>query len=149
LLPWCGRFALLSFLFALTLIAASANSTAAAVRITDDEGGNIGQYWSRFMDLRDSGQQVIVDGSCASACTMVLGIVPYDRICFTSRAVLGFHAAYRGFLGFKVINEPATRTLMTFYPFAVRRWIERHGGLGDQMIYLSGPALFAIYRKCS
>jgi hypothetical protein len=37
---------------------------------------------------------VIIDGFCASACTIVLGTVPHDKICVTFRAKLGFHAAW-------------------------------------------------------
>jgi hypothetical protein len=133
---------------AVVLVAASPQPAAAVVRIADDEGGNIGDYWSRFTAIRNAGDIVVIDGACASACTMVLGIVPHDRICVTNRAVLGFHAAYRGFFGFRVINEPATRTLMNLYPDPVRQWINRHGGLRSTMIYLSGPPLFALYRKC-
>lgn len=129
--------------------AAIAIPASATVRITNDKGGNIGVYWSRFMALRDSGQNVVIDGTCSSACTMVLGIVPDDRICMTPRAVLGFHAAWRpGLLGFEIINDPATRTLWDLYPFPIQQWIARHGGLGLQMIYLSGPDLFAMYRQC-
>jgi hypothetical protein len=124
-------------------------TAAAAVRITDDRGGNIGQYWSRYMALRDAGERIIIDGTCSSACTLVLGIVPRDRICVTANAVLGFHAAWRpGFLGLKVINEPATRTLMSFYPEPVRRWIDDNGGLGSETMYLSGRDLMALYRAC-
>lgn len=124
----------------------TANGT---VRITNDPGGKIGTYYSYYTALRDSGQDVIIDGRCSSACTMVLGIVPYDHICVTTRAVLGFHAAWRSaFLGFKTINEPGTRTLWTLYPLPVRQWISQNGGLGLQMIYLSGPRLFAMYRIC-
>jgi hypothetical protein len=130
------------------LLAALPRTAAAVVRIADDEGGNIGAYWSRFMEIRNTGDSVVIDGACASACTMVLGIVPHDRICVTNKAVLGFHAAYRGFFGFRVINEPATRTLMNLYPNPIRQWIDRHGGLQGTMIYLSGPPLFALYRKC-
>jgi hypothetical protein len=122
---------------------------AATVRIADDRGGNIGEYWSRFTALRDSKEQVIIDGICSSACTMVLGIVPRDRICVTGNATLGFHAAYRpGFLGSRIVNEPATRTLWSIYPDAIRQWLARNGGLGTETIYLSGPELFALYRKC-
>jgi hypothetical protein len=131
------------------LLATWPAGVAAAVRITDDEGGNIGAYWSRFVALRDSGGQVVIDGKCASACTMVLGIVPANRICLTANAVLGFHAAWRpGFLGFEVINKPATQTLFNIYPIPIRQWIARNGGLGLTMIYLSGPELFAMYRHC-
>ena len=121
----------------------------AVVRITDDRGGNIGAYWSRFMALRDAGEQIIIDGTCSSACTLVLGIVPHDRICVTQNAVLGFHAAWRpGFLGFEIINDPATRTLWNIYPMPIRQWISRNGGLGLATIYLSGPELFSMYRQC-
>lgn len=124
-------------------------TAAAAVRITDDDGGNIGVYYSRFTALRDSGDEVVIDGTCSSACTMVLGLVPHDRICVTPHAKLGFHAAWRwGFPGFEVINQPATRTLWNLYPVPVRQWIARNGGLGLQTIYLSGPELFAMYRLC-
>jgi hypothetical protein len=129
--------------------AALAQTGAASIRITDDRGGNIGQYWSRYVALRDAGERVVIDGTCTSACTMVLGIVPYDRICVTANAVLGFHAAWRpGFLGFKIINEPATQTLWRLYPPAIRQWIARNGGLGTDMKYLSGSELLAIYREC-
>jgi hypothetical protein len=127
----------------------TSDPAAATVRIADDRGGNIGEYWSRFTALRDTKEQVVIDGICSSACTMVLGIVPRDRICVTDNAMLGFHAAYRpGFLGLRVINEPATRTLMSIYPDAIRQWLARNGGLGTETIYLSGPELFALYRKC-
>ena len=121
----------------------------ATLRITNDRGGNIGAYWSRYIAARDSNEQVIIDGKCSSACTLVLGIVPPHRICVTRNAVLGFHAAWRpGFLGLHVRNEPATRTLLSFYPPPIRQWIARNGGLTDQMLYLSGRALFGLYREC-
>ena len=119
------------------------------MRIRDDGGGNIGEYWSRYTALRDAGDQIIIDGTCSSACTMVLGIVPSGRICMTRQAVLGFHAAWqRSLFGSATINQPATRTLMSFYPPPIRQWIVQHGGLNEQMIYLSGPKLFAMYRTC-
>ena len=40
-----------------------------------------------------SGERVVIDGPCLSACTLVLSTVPSNRICVTRRAVLGFHAA--------------------------------------------------------
>jgi hypothetical protein len=126
-----------------------AQTAAAVVRITGDRGGNIGAYWSRYMALRDTGEQIIIDGICSSACTLVLGIVPHDRICVTQNAVLGFHAAWRpGLFGFEIINDPATRTLWNIYPMPIRQWINRNGGLGRATIYLSGPELLSMYRQC-
>jgi hypothetical protein len=130
------------------IFAVSPGATA-ALRITDDRGGNIGAYWSRFSAVRDSNEPVIIDGKCSSACTLILGLVPSRRICVTKNAVLGFHAAWRpGFLGLPVINAPATRTLLSSYPPAIRQWIARNGGLTDKMLYLSGRDLLALYREC-
>jgi hypothetical protein len=124
-------------------------NAAAVVRITDDRGGNIGAYWARYTALRNAGERIVIDGSCTSACTLVLGIVPRDRICVTANAVLGFHAAWRpGFLGLEVVNDPATRTLWNIYPAPIRAWIARNGGLGPTTIYLSGSELMAMYRHC-
>lgn len=133
----------------LAVVTVSACSAKADLRIKDDGGGNIGAYWSRFIAVRNARESVIIDGTCASACTLVLGIVPHDRICVTRNALIGFHAAWRpNFFGFKVINEPATRTLWSFYPDPIRQWIVRNGGLGTEMIYLSGPELTAMFRQC-
>jgi hypothetical protein len=131
------------------LVATIATAATAAVIIKDDRGGNIGVYWSRYSALRDMGEKVIIDGTCSSACTLVLGIVPTDRICVTRNAQLGFHAAWRpGLLGIKVINEPGTRTLLSFYPTPIRNWIARNGGLGSDMMYLSGTELLTMYKEC-
>jgi hypothetical protein len=101
------------------------------------------------MALRVSKDHVVIDGTCSSACTLVLGIVPANRICVTRNALLGFHAAWQPNLrGQKVFNGPGTRTLMSFYPSPIRQWIVRNGGLGPKMIYLSGPQLMAIYQEC-
>lgn len=133
----------------LLLVWGLAEKAGATVRITEDRGGNIGAYWSRYMALRDAGEQIIIDGTCSSACTLVLGIVPHDRICVTQNAVLGFHAAWRpGFLGFQIINDPGTRTLWNIYPVPIQQWISRHGGLGLATIYLSGPELLGMFRQC-
>jgi hypothetical protein len=92
---------------------------------------------------------VIVDGLCTSACTIVLGSVPHDKICVTSRARFGFHAAWdAGSRGREIIDAEATQALYFMYPFEVRRWIDQHGGLTAHMIFLSGRELAAMYRPC-
>ena len=144
-----GTHAAIAACFAVLVIFVGSRGASATLRITDDHGGNIGAYWSRYMAARDANEQVIIDGKCSSACTLVLGIVPQRRICVTKNAVLGFHAAWRpGFLGFHVTNAPATNTLMSFYPPPIQQWIARNGGLTDQMLYLSGSELMALYREC-
>ncbi|MEA3025710.1 MAG: hypothetical protein QOF91_995, partial [Alphaproteobacteria bacterium] len=75
-------------------LAVLGTSQAFALRITSDAGGQIGRYLENLAALRNSGEHVIIDGPCLSACTMVLGVIPHDRICVTRRARLGFHAAW-------------------------------------------------------
>lgn len=131
------------------LIAAGASAGHAAVRISDDRGGRIGNYIDKYEALRTSGETVMIDGECLSACTMVLGAIAHDRICVTPRASLGFHAAYDfGANGRAVTNSAATRMLYSNYPSAVRHWIAARGGLKSQMIFLHGTELMSMYRPC-
>ena len=65
----------------------------AEVRILASPGGQVGPFLDLFDQVRASGERVVIDGPCLSACTLVLSVVPNDRICVTRRAVLGFHAA--------------------------------------------------------
>ena len=139
------RAALCGVFFA-ALLAAEAG---AAVRISNDKGGQIGPYLDNFAMLRNSGQKVIIDGPCLSACTMVLGIVPRDRICVTSRAKLGFHAAWNPAANGRVVMSHAgTKALWDIYPSHIRSWLSKRGGLKTKMIYLSGSELSAMYPPC-
>jgi hypothetical protein len=136
-------------LLAAVVLLAGMNASHAVVRIADDRGGRIGTYVDKYQGLRSSGETVIIDGLCASACTIVLGAVPHDRICVTSAANLGFHAAWDfGPNGRAVTNAEATQMLYSMYPAPVRRWIAARGGLTPKMIFLRGKALQAMYKPC-
>jgi hypothetical protein len=131
------------------LMAVQASSAQAAIRIKADPGGQIGPYLALLLNWRNSGQRIIIDGPCLSACTMLLGVIPRERICVTSRARLGFHAAWRpADNGGQVTNEPATRLLMEIYPEHVRNWITRRGGLSRKMMFLNGRELAEWYQIC-
>ena len=119
------------------------------VRITDDRGGRIGEYVDKYNDMRTSGDRVIIDGLCASACTIVLGVVAQNKICVTSHANLGFHAAWDfDTNGRAVTNTDATQFLYSLYPSAVQSWITAQGGLTPRMIFLRGQQLQALYKPC-
>ncbi len=132
------------------LAAALTTSPAlATIRIAGDAGGQIGTYLKRIEAMRQSGERVVIDGPCLSACTMVLGAIPRNRICVTSRAQLGFHAAYDlDQNGRQVTSRAGTLLLMDHYPQHVRNWIARRGGLSGQMVYLSGRELSSMYASC-
>jgi hypothetical protein len=132
---------------------ASALVTTVAVadmRVTNDPGGEITSYISKFRDIRDSGERLVIDGPCLSACTLFTAIVPPDRVCVTRRAVLGFHAAsyYDDARRSLVPTRAGTRLVMRLYPPAIRSWIERHGGLTPRIITMRGHELAALYNTC-
>src|ERR1700687_1000267 len=80
--------------FSAVLLAVSLGAPALAdVRILASPGGEVGPFLELFERIGASGERVVIDGPCLSACTLVLTMVPADRVCFTRRAVLGFHAA--------------------------------------------------------
>ena len=80
---------------------------------------------------------------------IVLGAVPHDRICVTSHANLGFHAAWDfGANGRAVTNAEATHMLYSMYPPVVRKWIAARGGLTPRMIFLRGKQLQSMYKPC-
>src|SRR5215471_13721240 len=76
------------------MVALTLGSADATVRIRDDMGGLMTDYASRFENMRQSGERVVIDGPCYSACTMLLGMLSRDQVCVTPNAVLGFHAAW-------------------------------------------------------
>jgi hypothetical protein len=124
-------------------------SPSTAVRIYDDNGGQIGNYLAKYKALRVSGERLEIDGTCASVCTMLLGMIPRQRICVTPRAILAFHAAWDPMPeGDQAVNTAGNHYLWSSYPADVRKWISRHGGLRPQIIYLHGAELQAMYPTC-
>jgi hypothetical protein len=134
-------------LAAAVLIAMGTVPAGSAVRIYDDHGGQLGPYLDKYRALAQSGQSVEIDGVCASACTMLLGLIPPDRICVTPRAVLEFHSAW-DIAGNQSVGDAGTRLLWSHYPAKIRTWISRHGGLGSRIIYLRWPELGRMYSSC-
>jgi hypothetical protein len=125
-------------------------SALADVRILSSSGGEVGEYLELFSVLRQSGERIVIDGPCYSACTLVLSIVPNDRICVTPKAVLGFHAAQvADRYGRRFPAPDATRVVAATYPAGIRAWIGRHGGLTSKVIRLRGRELAALYPRCS
>jgi len=122
----------------------------ADVRILSSPGGEVTEYLRLFEAVRATGERVVIDGPCLSACTLLLSTIPNSRICVTRRAVLGFHAARAVDRQGRVYAAPeATKVVAATYPAPVRAWIARHGGLTKRLILLRGRELAAIYPRCS
>jgi hypothetical protein len=139
------RFLITFAIFATVL----ANPCQAAIRIEDDLGGPLGDYILRYSNVGQSGEKVIIDGRCYSACTTVIGLVPPKSICVTPRARLGFHAALiADRWGRMVVDPGATRLIFSMYPKPIRDWLEFNGGLDARMIYIGGDDLAKLYAWC-
>ena len=136
-------------LYAVLFLLVSFMPASADVRIEASPGGEASSFIEFFEQLRQSRERVVIDGPCFSACTLVLIIMPRNRICVTQRAVFGFHAA-------KAIDQygreyPApevTRVVAAAYPAPIRNWIKLHGGLTRAPIFLGGRELAGMYPRC-
>jgi hypothetical protein len=139
---------LLAILVAATLSVLVAPARA-EVRILASPGGQVGPFLDLFEEVRQSGERVVIDGPCLSACTLVLSMVPSERICVTRRAVLGFHAARSIDRRGRTYAEPeASQLVLEAYPTPIRSWIEHRGGLTSQLLLLRGRELKTMYRSC-
>src|SRR3954471_10055308 len=137
-----------NLLLALSLCALASRAYA-DVRILASPGGEVGPFLQLFERVRASGERVVIDGPCLSACTLVLDMVPNDRICVTRRAILGFHGARSVDRQGRTYAEPeASALVLEAYPAPVRNWIVRRGGLNSRLLLLRGRELAAIYPRC-
>ena len=134
---------------ALVLGAFALAPVQADVRILGSPGGQVGPFLDLFEQMRDSGERVVIDGPCLSACTLVLSMVPNNRICVTRRAVLGFHAARSMDRRGRMYSEPeASKFVLEAYPAPIRGWIRQRGGLTSRLLLLRGRELNAFYPAC-
>ena len=121
----------------------------AELRILGSPGGQVGPFLDLFDRVRKSGERVVIDGPCLSACTLVLSVMPNERICVTRRAVLGFHGARSMDRRGRLYAEPeASELVLEAYPSPVRNWINRRGGLTSRLLLLRGRELTAMYSAC-
>jgi hypothetical protein len=130
-------------------VAISVSTASATMRIIADPGGAVIDYVERFEAARVSGEPVIIDGACLSACTLAIALLPRGQVCATPKAVLGFHAAWRRTPnGGRVTSPLATQVMYEVYPANVRKWIASHGGLSERLILLKGRELAAMVPAC-
>src|SRR6476661_8719313 len=97
-----------ALILVLVSLCAAQSAHAEPFHIRRDHGGEVEKYKTKYRQIAENGDRVIIDGICNSACTLVLGIVPKNKVCVTPRASLGFHEAYTQanwpFGGAKVAN---------------------------------------------
>src|SRR5215213_6790012 len=142
--PLMANAVLKTILVASALCALALPPARAEIRILASPGGQVGPFLQLFERVR-----AVIDGPCLSACTLVLDLVPSNRICVTRRAILGFHAARSVDQQGRMYAEPeASQLVLDAYPAPVREWIRRRGGLSSRLLLLRGRELAAIYPSC-
>jgi len=147
--PLCKGCIVFVVAFSVVLALFAMLPARADLRILSSPGGMVEAYLAAFARVRQSGERVVIDGPCLSACTLVLVTIPRNRICVTRRAVLGFHAArWIDPNGHAWRAPEATRIVTASYPAGVRGWIKKRGGLTQKLIYLRGKELAALYPRC-
>jgi len=92
-------------------ISCNAEHARSAVLIKNDGGGDIPRYVARYLYLQLSGELVVIDGDCHSACTLALGLLAKNRRCFTRQARLGFHESYTEYGSVRARNSIGTASL--------------------------------------
>jgi hypothetical protein len=143
------RMAVIKLVLVTAALWTAITQAEAEVRILASPGGQVGPFLDLFERVRASGERVVIDGPCLSACTLVLSMVPSERICVTRRAILGFHGARSIDQRGRMYAEPeASQAVLEAYPAPVRGWISRRGGLSSRLLLLRGRELAAIYPSC-
>lgn len=136
----------LLYLIASTISVAQAKITV----IRNDPGGLLTEFVDNFRALRDSGDQVVIDGYCYSACTLVTRLVPPSRVCVTKNAVFGFHSAFEVIDNRDVYTRKGTEYMWNMYPPKVRKLIRAGGWDGrsphPNLLLVPGTA---IYKTCT
>lgn len=107
----------------------------ADIVITTDHGGSYRDYVARVDQARFSGERVVIDGPCESACTLYLSL-PANQICATARGSFAFHAATSPAQGPLPALPHAETTLKVWqaYPPAVQIAIGQRGGLWTDVL---------------
>jgi hypothetical protein len=127
----------LAILLALVLLPSV--SLAETVNVSDNHGGSVAAYDARWAGLAARGVDVRIVGPCQSACTVLLGHIPRDKICVTPGASFGFHLAHL---------QSATATLWNAYASDIQAWINQHGGLTKDFIWMRAPETYRVFKKC-
>jgi hypothetical protein len=121
------------------LTATTVPAAAETIDVSDSHGGSVAEYDARWSALAARGVSVRIVGPCQSACTVLLRHVPRARLCVTEEASFGVHLARL---------PGATATMWSGYQGDIRAWINQHGGLKQDFIWLRAPDIFRFFHKC-
>lgn len=90
--------------------------------IARDLGGDLAARLRQVQWLRDSNARVEIRGTCASSCTLLLGL---PNACVAASSRLGFHGPRSGIPGLGLppaAFEHWSQIMARHYPAGIRRW---------------------------
>jgi hypothetical protein len=70
------RMAIIKAIVVAAALFAAIAPVRAEIRILASPGGQVGPFLDLFERVRQSGERVVIDGPCLSACTLVLMTIP-------------------------------------------------------------------------
>lgn len=97
--------------------------------VSYDLGGDVSERLQEVAKLRRLGTKVRIEGFCASACTLYLGL---PQTCVSPAAVLGFHGPSTRYPGIPLPYdefERISRQMAALYPGPISRWFMKTGRL--------------------
>jgi hypothetical protein len=114
--------------------------------IRNDPGGLLDKFIAKYHRLNAKKEKIVVIGFCNSACTLMLGIIPRERVCVRKGATMGFHSSY---IWPSLYYRRGTEEMWSYYPDDVRALINSRGWDGlskhPDIISIDGAL---IYRRC-
>jgi hypothetical protein len=114
--------------------------------IKNDPGGRLDKFIAKYKKLTRQKEKIVVTGYCNSSCTLMLGIIPRERVCVRPGATLGFHSSY---IWPSFYYAKGTLEMWAHYPEDVRALIREKGWDGNSkhpnIIAIDGAL---IYQKC-
>jgi hypothetical protein len=122
--------------------------------ITFDPGGGVLEFFTDYAHSRARGDRYVIDGMCISACTLITGLIPADRVCITPRASMGFHSAFtEDDEGKRKFSPEATGMLWRTYNPIIRTLLQQHGWSSpdtDQptLVWIEYDELKSLYATC-
>jgi len=127
----------------------------ADVVIRNDLGGVLQVYDAKYRGMAARGEKIVIDGDCASGCTIILGLVPRANVCITARARFGFHRSRQLLTYFQdtpiwIPTSPQRQAEIdaTYYDVQVRAWIAAHGPQTEEPTWMTAAELSQIYQWC-
>jgi hypothetical protein len=115
------------------------SASAETITVSDNHGGSVVAYSARWEEYARRGVSVRIVGPCQSACTVLLGHIPRNRICVTPNASFGFHLAHR---------PDMTAILRAAYAPDITAWINAHGGLKPDFMWMRAPDTYRYFKRC-